>query len=388
MFTTGSKLFLGATVLSIVAAVVFGMSKGGPDGYLGALGLVSAAIGFAFLFSVNYYTRDGNVSAMSDEAPSASPAAQPPVGRSMWPVLTAVGVGAIAVGAVSKPIVFKAGVVLLLAAAVEWMVQGWSERASADPAYNADLRKRMLHPLEFPVLGAAGLAAVIYSFSRIMLWIDKSGGPVVFIIAGALVLFGGFVFASKPSLKKGVVAGVCAIAALGVVSTGAVMAVDGQREIDHHPTTESDNGAACELAEEGSGEQAEIDEKGSQAVASKASIGITVVLEDGKLSAYEQAVAGPQNPVTVSRGNQVNLIFKNRDPEKRRLTVNLGEFEEDVNGTVVKQRPKVCTTLVRGKDGSQFLSFTIPKPSIASSQPYTFTVPGVEGLEPVEIKVP
>ena len=28
---------------------------------------------------------------------------------------------------------------------------------------------------------------------------------------------------------------------------------------------------------------------------------ITVVLEDEKLSAYEQAVAGPQNPVTVSR---------------------------------------------------------------------------------------
>ena len=111
---------------------------------------------------------------------------------------------AIAVGAVSKPIVFKAGVVLVLAAGVEWMVQGWSERASADPAYNAELRKRMLHPLEFPVLGAAGLAVVIYSFSRIMLWIDKSRGPVVFIVAGALVLFGGFLFASKPSLKKGV----------------------------------------------------------------------------------------------------------------------------------------------------------------------------------------
>jgi hypothetical protein len=39
-----------------------------------------------------------------------------------------------------------------------------------------------------------------------------------------------------------------------------------------------------------------------------------------------------QNPVTVSRGNTVNLIFKNRDPEKRRLTVNMGEFTEDING--------------------------------------------------------
>jgi hypothetical protein len=388
MFTTGSKLFLGATVLSIAAAVVFGMSKGGPDGWLGVMGLLSAALGFAFLFGVNYYSHDGNVSAMSDNAATESPAAQPPVERSMWPALAGAAVGAIAVGAVSKPIVFKAGVLLLLAAAVEWMVHGWSERASADPAYNAGLRKRMLHPIEFPVLAAAGLAAVIYSFSRIMLWINKSGGPVVFIIAGALVLFGGFLFASKPSLKKGVVTGICSIAALGLVSTGAVMAVDGQRTIDAHPTTKTDNGAACALPEEGPGEQAEVDEKGSQSVASKAGIGITVVLENGKLTAHELALPGTLQTVTVSRGNIVNVIFKNKDPEKRRLTVNMGEFETDVNGTAVKTRPKVCTTLVRGKDGSQFLSFVLPKPSAATPNlPYSFTVPGVDGAE-IAIKVP
>jgi hypothetical protein len=387
MFTTGSKLFLGATVLSTVAAVVFGATNGGSTGWLGTIGLVSAALVFALLFGVNYFVNDGNVSAMSDNATTESAAAQPPVGRSMWPALSAVAVGAIAVGAQSKPIVFKAGVVLLLAAAVEWMVQGWSERASADPAYNAGLRKRMLHPLEFPVLAASGLAAIIYSFSRIMLWIDKSGGPVVFIIAGALVLVGGFLLASKPSLKKGLVTGVCAIGALGLVSTGAVMAVDGQRTIEVHPTTKSDNGAACALAGEGTGTQSEIDTKASQAVASKAGIGITVVLENGKLIAHQLGLIGNENVVTVSRGNINNVIFKNHDAEKRRLTVNMGEFETDINGTKVKQRPKVCTTLVRGKDGSQFLSFVLPKSSLASTQPYTFSVPGVEGAE-IKIQVP
>lgn len=387
MFTTGSKLFLGATVVSIVAAICFGLSVGGSSGWLGAIGLISAALVFAFMFAVNYYSHDGNVSAMTDNATTESPAAQPPVGRSMWPAVAGVAVCAIAVGAQSKPIVFKAGVVLLMAAAVEWMVQGWSERASADEAYNAGLRKRMLHPLEFPVIAAAGLGTVIYSFSRIMLWIDKSRGPVVFIIAGALVLVGGFLFASKPSLKKGVVTGVCAIAVLGVVSTGAVMAVDGQRTIEEHPTTKSDNGAACALAEEGPGTQAEVDEKASQAVASKASVGINLVLENGKLTAHELALPGDQNPVTVSRGNVVSVIFKNRDPEKRRLTVIMGEFTEDVNGTPVKSQPKVCTSLVR-QGGSQFLSFVLPKPSDATPDlPYSFTVPGVEGAQ-IEIQVP
>jgi hypothetical protein len=384
MFTTGSKLFLGATVLSIVAAVVFGMSKGGSEGWLGVVGLLSAALVFALLFCVNYYAHDGNVSGMADNATTQSPAAQLPVGRSMWPAVAAAAVGAIAVGAVSKPIVFKAGVVLLLAAGVEWMVQGWSERASADPAYNAELRKRMLHPIEFPMLAAAGLAAIIYSFSRIMLKISKSGGPVAFIIAGGLVLFGGFLFALKPSLKKGLVTGICAVAALGLVGTGAVMAVDGQRTIAVHPTTKTDNSAACSSADEGT--DAEVDHKGSQAVASKAAIGITVTLENGKLTAHELGVPGNLSRVTVSRSNVVNVIFKNRDTVKRRLTVNMGEFTEVINGNTVKTRPKVCTTLVH-PGGSQFLSFVLPKPSIASATPYSFTVPGVPGTE-IEIQVP
>jgi hypothetical protein len=387
MLTTGSKLFLGATVLSFVAAIVYGLSTSGGFGWLGVMGLLTAAVAFAFMFCINYYTRDGNVSAMSEQATAESPAAQPPATRSMWPLIAAVGVAAIALGAVSKPIVFKGGVIVVLAAALEWMVQGWSDRASADPDYNAGLRKRMLHPVEFPILAAVGLGIVIYSFSRIMLWINKSGGPVVFVLAGGVILFGGFLIALRPTIRGGVIAGVCAIAALGLVATGALMAIDGQRTIAEHPTTQTDNNAVCLLAEEGPGEQAEADQKGSQAVSSKASVGLTVTLENGQLNAHQLGVQGNVNPITVSRGNIVNLIFKNKDSEKRRLTVNMGQFSIDVNGTTVKQQPKECTTLVH-PDGSQFLTFTLPKPSIASAEPYTLTVPGVDGLKPIEIKVP
>jgi len=387
MLTTGSKLFLGATVLSVVAAIVYGLSTSGGFGWLGVMGLLTAAVAFAFMFCINYYTHDGNVSAMSEHATAESPAAQPPATRSMWPFIAAVGVAAIALGAVSKPIVFKGGVIVVLAAGLEWMVQGWSDRASADPEYNAGLRKRMLHPVEFPILAAVGLGVVIYSFSRIMLWINKSGGPVVFVLAGGVILFGGFLIALRPTIRGGVIAGVCAIAALGLVATGALMAIDGQRTIAEHPTTQTDNNAVCALAEEGPGEQAEADQKGSQAVSSKASVGLTVTLENGQLDAHQLGVQGNVNPITVSRGNIVNLIFKNKDSEKRRLTVNMGQFTIDVNGTTVKQQPKECTTLVH-PDGSQFLTFTLPKPSIASAEPYTLTVPGVDGLKPIEIKVP
>jgi hypothetical protein len=65
----------------------------------------------------------------------------------------------------------------------------------------------------------------------------------------------------------------------------------------------------------------------------------------------------------------------------------MGEFATDINGTTVKQRPKECTTLVH-PDGTQFMTFVLPKPTIASAEPYTLTVPGVDGLKPIEIKVP
>ena len=66
----------------------------------------------------------------------------------------------------------------------------------------------------------------------------------------------------------------CAIAALGLISTGAVMAVDGQRTIERASHDQDRQQRRLQLAEEGPGEQAEIDDKGSQAVASKASVGI------------------------------------------------------------------------------------------------------------------
>jgi hypothetical protein len=90
--------------------------------------------------------------------------------------------------------------------------------------------------------------------------------------------------------------------------------------------------------------------------------------------------------VTLARGNIVNVMFKNNDPEPRRLTANLGEFEQDVNGTIVKQRPKVCTTLVR-EDGVAFMTMRVTKPSAASTQPMSLEVPGVESAK-VEMIVP
>jgi hypothetical protein len=383
MFTTGSKLFLGATVVSIVATIVYGVSTGGTAGITGTVGLVSVSAALAFLTGLNFFIRDGNVPGLDPAATTSAPAARGPVTRSWWPLIGAGGVGLLMVGAVSEPVVFKAGVVVLVASIVEWMVQAWSERASGDATYNARVRRRILHPLELPLLGAVIIAVIVYSFSRIMLWLSETDGPVAFGIVATLVLVGGFLFAYKPGLKKGAIVAIATIAGLGLVSTGAVMAIDGQRHIEPEHTFTSDrNQGICDSAEE-----LPADEDGSQSVAMKANLAATLILEaDGTLRAKELETGTADGPFLVARSTVTNIVFKNDSDEHRRLTLALGEFTENVNGSEVKHQPKMCTTLVK-PGGVAFMTFSIPKPSVATPVPYEFTVPGVDSAS-VPVVVP
>lgn len=380
MFTTGSKLFIGATTLSLISTVVCGIATGGTDGWLGTIGLLSLTIALAFITGIVIFIRDANVRSAQSDATTASSAAQPAPGASMWPAVGALGASLLVIGVVTHPIVFLVGAVFVLAAIVEWMIQGWSERASGDTNYNAQVRKRLLHPLEFPALASLGIAVIIFSFSRIMLFLSKTEGPVAFVVVAVLIMIGGFLFAARPTLKKGLVAGICSIAALGLISTGAVMAIDGARHIEPHETI-AKNSTHC-----ASNTATEADEHSSQGLAAKANTAATIVFEDGKLYALALGQAGPTQSITLPRGNPSNIVFKNLDPEEVRLTVNLGTFEEVVNGTPIKQKPITCTALVE-QGGRQFLTLRMPKSSIASSTPYTFTVPGVDGSS-VEIVVP
>ena len=380
MFTTGSKLFIGATTLSLAATIVVGNTTSGVTGSLATIGLISLTVALAFLTGIVVFVRDANVRGTEPGATTASAAAQSAPAASMWPLVSAVGLLLIGVGLITAPVVFKAGLVVLFAAAAEWMIQGWSERASASASYNAEVRRRILFPLEFPVLGAVIGAVVVYSFSRIMLYLSKEAGPIVFIVVASLILVGGILFAVKPKLSKGFVGGVCAVAMLALVGTGVATAVSGQRYIHEHATISNDPGVCA------SAEETEIDHKSSQSLSAKSNTTATVYLENGKLSAQVLGITERQQTITIPRSNVSHIVFRNLDAEPARLTANLGTFETDVNGTKVTEKPVTCTALVE-QDGRQFLSLSFAKSSAASQTPYTFTVPGVEGSS-IEIVVP
>ena len=86
----------------------------------------------------------------------------------------------IVVGLVTYQAITVIGLLLLLGAGAEWMTQAWSERASADNDHNAEVRSRIANPFEFPIAGAIAIGIIVYSFSRIMLWLSKTDTVLAF----------------------------------------------------------------------------------------------------------------------------------------------------------------------------------------------------------------
>src|SRR5690606_36060566 len=143
--------------------------------------------------------------------------------NSLWPFVVALGATTVTLGLVTTRAFFVIGMVVIVAGALEWIVQAWAERASADGAFNRDARERLIDPLELPIAGAAGAGIVVYAFSRVMLGLpSKSSTIVAFAVAGALVLAVGAIVGFARNASKATLAGTFSLVAVALVAGGAV----------------------------------------------------------------------------------------------------------------------------------------------------------------------
>lgn len=390
MLTTGSKLFLGLTAASAIALVVYGVTQ--DFGALGSVGLAVVGLALAGLGTLTLYIRDADVSAMDEVAVRTSAAAAVPPGQSMWPLVGAVGAVLLLVGVITDARWFIAGLVVIAVAIAEWTVRAWSERASGDAAYNEEVRKRLLHPLELPIAGAIALAILIFGFSRLMLALPRDAGPPLFVVAAGIILVFGVIFASKRHLRRGVVAAIVGVGAVAILAGGIAGAVVGERD-ELTEAQEEDHLAhrACtaELDEYS-------DEKASGAVAAKANVLAQLTLEDdGTLDVDQIGDVFEGGPLTIDRATPVWLLFTNRTDDERRLRVYAGQevVRDDsgspvtgADGEVVTQDREFCTQAI-GEGETQLLGVRFPVPSVYGDDPFYAEVPGVDGAR-VEIVVP
>lgn len=373
MFTNGSKYFIGLSGFSAVALVIYIFTVDGAVG--GAVALTSIMIASGLLAGLALFNRDGDVQV----GDASAPANAEPLGSSLWPLVSTLGIVGMGIGLITHEIVFLLGLVALSAGFVEWVIQGWSESASSDRTYNASVRGRLIHPLEFPVLAAVGAGALVLSFSRIMLAISKTTGAVTFIVVGSLVLAGGVLFATKPNLKKTLAVGLCAVGAVGIVAGGIAGASVGKRD-QLVKANEEDHFAHKECGEEKS-EHFDFNAEGK--VSMRSNPIATVEFTDGKLQARELGLDTYTNRITVQKSNDISIIFRNKTEGEHRLTLFYGEKE--VQDGVVEELHN-CTQMIE-KGEEQLLTFRIDRPSFASEKPYKFYVPGVED-QSIEVVVP
>lgn len=259
MFTTGSKWFFGLAAAALIAALVYGgatnpdevgMStftgvltlgyKGGVGdqlGYAVLMGLFGAGL---FLGATSAAFRDASVEATAELLERETvPDVVAPAHGSYWPVISAFGVGAATVGLVTAQPLVLLGVIVVVAAAFEWAVSAWADRATGDATVNQAIRRRVMMPIEVPVLGALGIAVFVLSISRIMLAVPKLGVYLLFAAVPLLVLIVAFVLSARPRINRSLVAGLCVVGAVAILAGGVASAIVGPRALEH---TEGEEG--------------------------------------------------------------------------------------------------------------------------------------------------
>ena len=371
MFTPGSKYLIAITGLSAVSLALY-MLLVHPSA-LGAVALIGLLAATSLLTGITLFTRDGHTA--EDQTSAATLDTPTP---SMWPLVGAAGFSLLLVGTITTPIVFIFGIVAMLAALVEWTVQAWSERSSGDGAYNAQIRQRIMNPIEYPILAAVGIAVIIFSFSRVMLAINKDAGALTFILAASAISLVGLLISVRPQLKKSIVLTIAVVAAVGLVGAGIAGMGVGMRE-ELVVAGQEDHYAHKECG----AEKSEHFDKGvSETISAKSGADATIELIDGKLTAHAQGIEGLQDSITVARSNPVNIIFRNKDAGEFRLAAYLGKTKvaDGVSEDLI-----TCTQLLP-QGAEQWLTFSIAKPSV-SGEPYTLSIPGLAG-QSVEVVVP
>jgi hypothetical protein len=371
MFTPGSKFFIGLSGLALISAVMYTIFVNPSD--IGAVALFGLLLSGGLVSGFSFFTRDGD----SDTEAEAVEAAAYSPSPSFWPLVFALGIAVVLLGVATHPIVFVLGIAVLVGGGVEWTIQSWAERASADSEFNSFVRHRAIGALDYPGLAAAGLGVIAYLFSRIMLAASKGGAAIIFMIVAAIIVAYAFMIATKPALRGKSVAMVVTAGALLLAVAGVATAITGERsELAKYAKEDFYSKEHRECGEE---EGEHYDHEANNTVSLRSAVLATVFVEDGKVWAEMIGLKQKLDTITVPRSNATNILFRNLDEEDHRLVVNLGT--ELVAETGVKEKVGTCTQLT-GKNQEQVLTLNIPKPS-SDEQQYSFVVPGAEG----EIKV-
>jgi len=242
VFNAASKTSF--TVAGAALALGFGAVFTTSDRVAFSVLLFASAIAAAIGLAVFYFAPRDPLIPVSSEVPAAtvrsvdlSDLPRP----SPWPLLGAVAVTVLGVGAAIGKSLIVIGLIIVAIAALAWLAQVWREHPSWTQAMTDRLNDRFVVPIGLPVMiiVLAGLAAV--SLSRIFLAVDAGVAPVIGIVIAFAILGAFYLLSTRESLSKNTVTTLVAVAAALVIGAGVAGALKGEREF--HPAGDQGNGS-------------------------------------------------------------------------------------------------------------------------------------------------
>ncbi len=268
MFTTAFRFFAGLAVFSLIAAFVVGFTsetqslvdrvvgplslgwKGGIGNhfaYAFFVGLFAAAAGLAGLLIA---FRDADPEAEAQVVHTESvPLTRAPAGVNYLPSLGALAFVLLLIGAATESNgLIYAAIGVLVVVAFTWTLRTWAERATGDDQTNAELYHRFIDPFRVPVVSLLSIALVAIGLSRVLLAVSKVASVWVFGLVSLLFFLVAILLALKPSSARWVTTAVVVIAAIAIVAAGIAGAVVGERDIEHHHSSEGTTEGAISVA--------------------------------------------------------------------------------------------------------------------------------------------
>ena len=263
MLTTGSKIFFGFSLVGLIAAIVYGVVTNGVDhggvihvlsgpgavdalvgpltlGYKGGVGDqvgYSVLLGFSLssvglgVASLAFRDADAEALAQLDGTTEAAPVIAPTT-LNAWPLVSALGAAAVVIGLASSPIIFVAGVGVIVIAMIEWTISNWADSISADAAANRVFRNRLMLPVEVPVGGLLLVGTIVFCISRALLASSENGAILVAGVLALMIFLVALMLNSRPQFKRSIVVGAIAIGAVVILGIGIAGAIAGPRDFE------------------------------------------------------------------------------------------------------------------------------------------------------------
>lgn len=242
--TVAAKLWFAVAALAAVGFAAYELFSDAE--WFGSFVLASLSLTALLLGVLAVATRDGSV-----EGDAAPQVATRQTGPAPWPALGAVGAVVAIVGLAGRNDLLWLGVGILAVTLAEWLVQGWAERATGDPAYNVELRHRLMSPFEIPILSLIVIGVILISLSRVMLAVSKTGSIVVAGAVATVIFVVASLLAAKPRISSSVFAGVLSLGAVALVAAGIAGGVAGERDIEPHHAEGEEHAEPTHEGEEG-----------------------------------------------------------------------------------------------------------------------------------------